>query len=391
MSYFKSSQSLWKSEPRKVIGVMTGTSLDAIDLCLIEVKNKNHFELLATGHEEFDSSYKSLTKYIIEKKVSIKDVSQFNFYYSNLIYKAIKRFETYEKFDLNDVDAIGVHGQTVWHNPETEDFSGHTTSSTLQLFNGSRLAAQLKIPIVYDFRSADISLGGQGAPLIPIFDYNFFKNKDRDVISLNIGGISNLTYLPKNTKLKDVLAWDSGPGNVLIDATAKKLIKKEYDLNGMFAKKGKVNKVLLNRMMKEDFISKRPPKSTGRELFSPEFLNTFLEYREEKNISKIDFLTTVTEFTASSIAYNISEFANSESNIYVSGGGRNNLYLMSRLKNHLPKANFLDTEVKGVPSDYKEAIGFAYMAWRTLAGLPSNIPSVTGASRSAILGSMAYN
>ncbi len=372
---------------RFYIGAMTGTSLDAIDLALCSFEyNNNHysFELIHYLEIEFPNKLKTKILEMLNHKCHLSEISQLNFavskFYSNSIIEFIKQFNISHK----DIIAIGMHGQTIWHEPIASVFAGYNISSTFQVGNISAVSQLTGIRTVGDFRSADIALGGNGAPLVPIFDYYMMKGENSRIM-LNIGGISNVTILPLNCTLDDVIAFDTGPGNVWIDMTMNELFGENYDRNGETAERGLINQVMLNFLLNRfDFIEKAPPKSTGRELFSKEvFLNILKHF---SNIDKFDFLATITEFTAKSISMNIKLYSNKSPEVIVSGGGAKNKYLLKRLSANLEICKVITSNEIGIISDAKEAICFAFLAYLFDNNISGNIPSVTGASKSTVLG-----
>jgi anhydro-N-acetylmuramic acid kinase len=400
----------WLSKPRLVCGLMSGTSLDGVDAALVRfenVNNKIQYELIGFITIPYPEDLKKDILEIINNQISISKVSELNTRLSIEYASAIKQLCSYLKIDLNTIDLIGMHGQTVWHNPNQTEFP-----STLQLGSAPKLAIDLNIPVISDFRSADIALGGQGAPLVPVFDRDFLSEANQDVIALNIGGISNITYLPAD-KSKQIIAFDTGPGNVLIDTFCKKIFDVNYDDNGNIAREGKLIESLFNEMKKEEYIFKLPPKSTGRELFNQEYILNLLdkigvcyyykkgnsENRNEDGFSIMLEMTdstangiihTLTKFTAWSIAENIKLFANPKSKIIVSGGGAKNSSLIQYLSEELSDSKIITSDEINLNSDAKEAICFAYLAYLNLAGIAGNIPSVTGATRPAVLGSLTF-
>ncbi len=377
----------WLSKPRILCGLMTGTSLDGIDVaicCFSNAEGQHSFKLIAFNTYPFPNEIKTILKEIISKNRFIDDISFIHFALSKMYADAIIDLFEKSSVDLKDIDAIGMHGQTIWHEPNPKEIDGLKISSTFQLGSGACLAKLLDIPVVYDFRSADIALGGQGAPLVPIFDYNFLRSENENIVCLNIGGISNITYLPKSCKTSDVIAFDTGPGNVWIDLIANEFFNLNFDEDGKIARGGKINIPFLNKLKNIDFINQKPPKSTGRELFNRETLFNLIGIEKEN-----DILATITYFTAWSIAKNIKQFLKQVDIVILSGGGVNNLFLIELLKEELPKAILKTSDELGVNSEAKEAICFAYLAYRTLAGLPGNIRSVTGASKETILGAIA--
>lgn len=371
-----------------ICGVMTGTSLDGIDVAICDFFLKNNefkFDLIYFEHLDFSTVIKNKLRQVIEKGViDLKTLSQLNFAYSEEIATAIEKVLHNNKSLA--IDAIGFHGQTLWHNPTTEEFCGRKIASTYQLGSGTYLSARLKKKVVYDFRTADMVVGGEGAPLVTVFDYYFLKSKDKNVIALNIGGISNITYLKKNCKIDEVVAFDCGPGNCLIDICAKRFFGVDYDYNGEFARQGKIIEEMLNELKTIEFIYKSPPKSTGRELFNEKLVEKYLS-----SYHSYDVIRTVTEYTAFSIAYNIKNFADNRAKVIVSGGGAKNKFLMECLKNHLQEARFQLSDEIGIPVDVKEAIAFAFLAYCRLNGVPANVPNATGAKKAVLLGAIAEN
>lgn len=378
----------WLSETRTVAGVMTGTSLDGIDIALarFEFDGRHKFEIIKTATAEIPKRFQKLASRIINEAIPVAEISKFHYALARLFAYEIKRCLGEA---LSKTDAVGIHGQTVWHQPEPVGFSGFEVASSLQLCSNSALAAELGIPVAGDFRAADISLGGQGAPLVPIFDYEYLRSEKSDVIALNIGGISNITFMPAGCGPGEVTAFDTGPGNMLIDRAAWLLLQKDYDAGGYEAGKGCIIKPLLRELMAIPFIGQKPPKTTGRELFNFALVDSLIKSYCQR--PKEDILATLTAFTAKSIASNIRQFANPKAQIVVSGGGINNSFLMNLLQGELPEAWISRTDDCGIPSDHKEALCFAYLAWRTFGGLPGNMPSVTGASRETVLGTIAYS
>lgn len=385
--FLKKLHEEWLSKPRIVCGIMSGTSLDGIDAALAEFSNdngKHSFTTISYLTIPFLKEVKQEVLDIIEHGAPIANVSRLHYLLPKLYAEAVQAVCEQAGFDLLKIDAVGVHGQTVWHAPQDE------VASTLQLSSISALAQLLKIPVVGDFRAADIALGGQGAPLVPIFDYEFLKDDSRNIIALNIGGISNITLLPQNCSPENVVAFDTGPGNVWIDGAMKQYFGKSYDENGNFAREGRTLPRLLAALKEIDYIKKSPPKSTGRELFTPEKLEKFLKDYASPHSPGEDIVRTLTEFTAWSIAENIRLFGKTDSRLIISGGGVYNTVLLELLKAELPEAEVLKSDEIGLSSDAKEAICFGYLAYRTLGGLPGNLPSVTGASGPAILGSVSF-
>ncbi len=384
MNLIKSQE--WLKNPRIVCGIMTGTSLDGVDVAIARFekgKTRHKMEILDYSTFPFPNLLKSKILKSIEQPVPISLIAELNFELAGLYKNSIEELQQSIKLNKIETDAIGIHGQTVWHEPNG------TIPNTLQIGSGSVLANLTNKTVVSDFRSADVALGGQGAPLVPIFDYSFLRSKKINRVALNIGGISNITYLPKGCEENAVIAFDTGPGNVWIDSAMKILFNQGYDNNGDTASKGKLNMILLEKLKSIEYTYLKPPKSIGRELFSTEYLINIIDEIKQYIDNNEDIINTITYFTAWSIALNIKEFASAESEIIISGGGAENKTLVNFLKKELPNSNILKSDDIGIPSEAKEAIAFAYLTWRTIGGMHGNICSVTGAIRPAILGSIS--
>lgn len=381
----------WLSTSRYVIGIMTGTSVDSIDIVLAKFigSKSRHFLFSMLFHDNF--SFPENLKFQIERAISNKattsEIAKLNFELAHFFAKIVKEFLKSHNFPIDKIDAIGVHGQTVWHEPRPKD--KHNSGFTLQLVSLGAMAQLLKVPIVGDFRSKDIAVGGEGAPLVPIFDYEFLASKEKDVIALNIGGIANLTFLPKKAKLNNVLAFDTGPGNALIDNAMKSLFNQNMDRNGTIARSGKLNNTLFKKLKSIPFVRQKPPKSTGREYFNQSLIDEIIEIAKSKQITPEDVITTLTHYTAWSIAENIKLFTNPQSRIIVSGGGAKNQFLLELLGKYVPEAHIITSEEIGIPVQAKEALAFAFLAYLRMGGLPSNIPNVTGARERISLGIIA--
>jgi anhydro-N-acetylmuramic acid kinase len=376
----------WLSSPRRVIGMMSGTSLDGIDICLAE------FSIDEGGKHLFSIKEKAVYSYTLEEKdfltrflqdtTSIEEVSHANYEITRVHAEYLQRFLTEKRINAQECDLLSVHGQTVWHSPPKDK---HDIGHTLQLLSIPSLAAMTNMKTIGDFRTGDMALGGQGAPLVPIFDAEFLYSHEKDTIAINIGGMANLTIIPRDRN-QQIMAFDTGPGNILIDLAMKRFFGKQFDENGVFAQEGRILGRLWKNLCELDFITQKPPKSTGRELFNTTLLQDILEVSFVNTFPGEDIVRTITDFTAWSIAENIRLFGNSESRILVTGGGANNPTLINRLQKELPEAAFLSSEDLGFDADIKEALCFAYLGWRSLGGLPGNIPSVTGAKRPVVLG-----
>ncbi len=389
----------WFSMPRLMCGLMTGTSLDGVDAAVVEFSDAggaHRLNLRSSLTMPFpDGIGEELTRLTKAEPVSIVDVSRVHAGLAYLYADAVREACRKAGVEVSALDAIGTHGQTVWHQPAAQEFGPYSVPSTLQLGSAPTLASLVGVPVVGDFRAADVALGGQGAPLAPMFDYQFLRRSTEHVIALNLGGIANITIIPAGAAERDVIAFDTGPSNLLIDASTLRFFGKRYDAGGSIGLAGRVLPRLMEALREEPYITQAPPKSTGRELFNAEYVANALKFTYIDAQPAEDVVRTFTEFTAWSIAENIRRFAfgtklseGMPTRIVASGGGTHNRCLMEALARELPTVRVETTEQFGIPSDGKEAMFFAYFAYRTLGGLHSNMPSVTGASREAVLGSV---
>ncbi|MDP3148447.1 MAG: anhydro-N-acetylmuramic acid kinase [Ignavibacteria bacterium] len=386
-------QKLASKKKKNIIGLMSGTSLDGVDAVLIEVSgsgSKTKINQLGFITYPFP---RGLKKKILENSTpnsgNVTNICKLNFLIAHIYVDAVKELCKKSKFKLTGVDLIGSHGQTIHHLPQKKKYFGYNFGSTLQIGDPSVIAKLTGILTIGDFRTADIALGGQGAPLVPYFDYLMFHSNKNNRALLNIGGISNITVLDKNGDVSSVIAFDTGPGNMMIDLLTKKFFNVYFDKNGSIASSGKINNEFSNALKKHDkFIEKKFPKSTGREYYGAEFLSPLLI--KYGSIPKEDILATVTDFTAYGVNRNYEKFIKNEmeiSELFVSGGGARNSFILNSIKKYFGNS----VEVKnvrqlGISPDAKEAICFAVLANETLAGNPSNIPRVTGALKTTILG-----
>jgi anhydro-N-acetylmuramic acid kinase len=382
----------WLSKPRIVLGMMSGTSLDGIDICAscfsVSQNGKHQFELFHWKTYPMDQELRENIKQCIQREISIKDISflqkEITHAHANIVNQYLDEFS----LDRNSIDLLSVHGQTVWHSPPSENNSylGHT----YQLISIPALSALTQICSIGDFRSADIALGGQGAPLVPIFDKEFLCDSEVDTIAINIGGMANMTIIPADSTLQ-LSAFDTGPGNILIDEAMISFFGKKYDTNGSFAKAGRRINRLWDNLCELEFITEKPPKSTGREFFNKQLLQDILEVSFVNTFPGEDIIRTLTDYTAWSIAENIRLFGPHKARVLITGGGAHNPVLVQELKNQLPDFSFYTSEELGIPADAKEALCFAYLGWRSLAGLPGSLKEATGISKPQILGSIAFS
>ena len=379
-----------------VAGIMSGTSADGINVALVQVNRtrpgRQPFTLV--GHAEYPypaAVRKQVLAAMNAERAKVADLSRLNFLLGELYADAV--LATQRKFRAN-ADLVGCHGQTIYHQGEPIAFLGHQLCTTWQIGEGAVIAARLGVPVVSDFRPADMAAGGKGAPLVPYLDFLLYRDSHGGRIAQNIGGIANLTAIPVDASLKQVIAFDTGPGNMVIDAVTERLFHRSYDRDGEFAARGTVLTASLKKLMRQEFFRRKPPKTAGREEFGREFVDRFLRCLHGKN--RQDIVATATALTAASIADSLLRFVLKRNHSYheliVSGGGSKNSTLMAMLANELStlglQLRFSDEF--GLPSEAKEAAAFALLAYETWNRRPSNVPSATGAKRPAILGKISY-
>jgi anhydro-N-acetylmuramic acid kinase len=293
-------------------------------------------------------------------------------------------------------DLVGCHGQTVYHQAEVAAYAGRQVACTWQLGDPALIAAEMRVPVVSNFRPADMAVGGQGAPLVPMLDYVLFAHKKRIRVLQNIGGIGNLTAIPAGGFPTDVIAFDTGPGNMVIDALMERFFQKKYDRNGRIAARGRVLEPVVKAVLKDAYFERRPPKSAGREQFGAAFAAEFASTCKKAGGTAEDTVATATALTADSIALAYERFVQpgngARADYVISGGGARNAALMKMLRQRLEPlgCKVMVSDQMGLPSQAKEAVAFALLAWQTWHGLTGNVPSATGAKRPAVLGEICY-
>ena len=366
----------------RIAGVMSGTSLDGIDVAIVEVLGRR---IRTIGF--FSTPYSEATRAAIlavsDATTHTSAISRLNFQlaelYARAVLRAVRRF--------GPVDLIGCHGQTVYHEGR---------SNTLQLGEPAVLAERTGLPVVSNFRARDIAAGGQGAPLVPYVDYLLFRHPTRTRVALNIGGIANITVIPPAATPEDIVAFDTGPGNMVIDALAQQLFGKAFDRNGAFAAQGAVLAPVLAAALRNPYFRLQPPRTAGREQFGREYAAKFLAACRRHSNNSQDALATATALTAETIARSYKRFVRPKMkggvDYIVSGGGARNHTLMAMLARRLEplRCELAASEDFGLSAEAKEAAAFALLAWQTWHHRPGNLPAATGATRLAILGQVTY-
>ncbi len=374
-----------------VAGVMSGTSADGVNVALIRLQGRGiRLQLLAHREYPYPPRIRNAVLAAMNaKRASVADLARLNFRLAEVYAEAVRDTTRESGYAC---DLIGCHGQTIYHQGEAAPYLGRAISATWQTGEGAVLAARLQVPVVSDFRPADMAAGGQGAPLVPFLDYLLFRHRSRGRIVQNIGGIGNLTAIPAGATPGQVIAFDTGPGNMVMDALAKELFGKAYDRGGALAARGTPYGRVLATLLRDAFFRAAPPRTAGREQFGREYVRRFL--RLCRSLDKHDMMATATALTAESIVGSVRMVSRRVRfhDFFVSGGGTRNRTLMRMLAEHLAELQMRvsTTDEQGLPSEAKEAVAFAVLAYQTWHRRPSNIPSATGATRAAILGKISY-
>lgn len=367
--------------PELYIGLMSGTSIDGIDAALVEI-HESKTRLLATHQHPIDPSLKNTLHQLALNKhnIDLDLLGSCDAELGEVFAEACLQLLEKNHFKPSQIKAIGSHGQTIRHQPDIQ----HPFS--MQIGDANRIAYKTGITTISDFRRMDIAAGGQGAPLVPAFHQASFSSDTENRAIVNIGGIANLSYLPKDRSNK-VLGFDCGPGNTLMDAWIHKIKNKDYDKEGKWAASSKPHAELLEKLLQDEFIHTRPPKSTGREHYHLDWLkqlNTF------ENISDAQVQATLCAFTVHSIRYAIEHFLPPVDTLIVCGGGAHNLHLMQQLGEHLCNINIQTSDQLGIATDWVEAAAFAWLAHQTLHQHTGNLAEASGASKSVILGATYF-
>lgn len=385
---------------RRVVGMMSGTSVDGVDAALVEIGGKETapgVKLLAFRNTPFPKEVREGIFTLFKPATATVDkVGAMNFLLGQIYAQAALEVIRAAGLTPGEVDLIGSHGQTIWHAPAEEQYWGRPVRYTVQIGEGAVIAQETGITTVSDFRVADMAAGGQGAPLVPFSEYLLYRREEECILLQNIGGIGNMTVMPAAARPEEVYAFDTGPGNMIIDAVISHLTggKQSYDAGGAMAARGRVNGELLARLRKEPYYALPLPKTTGRELFGTQYTAGILEWAREHKVSDEDLLATVTDLTAWSIedAYRRYVLPKHRAvELVVGGGGGYNKTLLGFLSARFAPLGILvrTQEDLGWNSDAKEAIAFALMADCCVRERPNTLPSVTGAKRPVVMGKIS--
>ena len=387
------------SKPLLVLGLMSGTSADGIDVALARISGAPpHLNAKLLGHTSFNfptALRKEILQVAEQQPIPAGELSQLNFrlghIYADAVLAACKKF----KVAPSRIHLIGNHGQTIFHQGKPANYFSKPIASTLQIGEGSVIAARTGITTVSDFRPADMALGGQGAPLVPYVDYLLYRHPKLGRVSLNLGGIANITVIPANAKPSQVFAFDTGPANILIDALVQHFThgRQRFDRDARLAQAGGSIPTLLNELMKDPYLKLAPPKSTGREYYGRVYVQKLLAVGRKHHAKPNDLIRAATVFTALSIVDALNRFVLRKHKILqliVSGGGARNPLILTELSAVLPGVAILPSSHFGIREDAKEAFAFALLAYETFHQRPGNLPSATGARGAAILGKISY-
>jgi anhydro-N-acetylmuramic acid kinase len=387
-----------------VAGVMSGTSADGVDVALCKIRpgadGNPRINLIGAAGFDYPRNFRAAVLASMDAKaMSVADMSRLHWRLGEVYADAVQA--TAEQFAVK-LDLVGCHGQTIYHQAKPSNYLGSNVRCTWQIGEPSVIAERLRVPVVSDFRPADLAAGGQAAPLVPMLDFCMFRSDKVSRVLQNLGGIANMTAIPACASINDVMAFDTGPANMVIDACMTKLFGKKFDRGGAVAKRGTVLRSVLEPLLRERYFLASPPKSCGREEFGEAFVTRFLTMCRSKTAKSEDIIATATALTAESIlaAYRDSVLAHLKQKapkahsveLIVAGGGAKNATLMALLQNGLKPlgVRLRAMDDFGVPSQAKEGVAFALLAWLTWSGLPGNVPSATGAMRPVVLGKITH-
>ncbi len=371
----------------RVAGIMSGTSLDGIDVAIVDIAGHGRLEVLAAWTIPYPERVREALLGVSNACTHTAAIARLDFLLGELYARAVERACRRSRIPLDSIDLIGCHGQTIFHEGDPVRFLGFKVASSFQIGEAAVIAERTGIPVVSDFRPGDIAAGGHGAPLVPYVDYLLFRHPRLNRIALNIGGIANLTAIPAAAKPGSIIAFDTGPGNMVIDALVRRLTRgrRKYDHGGRIAKAGKVHPDLVRKLLRGPYYAAKPPKTAGREQYG----SAFVERLIGTGLPLPDLIATAAAFTAASVALGIGRFVRPRMNadeLIVSGGGAHNPEIMAHLAGFLPGVAVCTSADHGIDVDAKEAIAFALLAYESWRRRPANLPSATGARHPVILG-----
>jgi anhydro-N-acetylmuramic acid kinase len=374
---------------------MSGTSLDGIDVAIIDMTGsgfKAKINVLTSHSVPYPRKIREALLGVSNTNTPTGDISRLNFLLGELYVEALEETAERAQIPLDTIKLIGCHGQTIFHEGQAAQYLGKRVSSTFQIGESSVISERTGINVVSNFRERDMAAGGKGAPLVPYLDYMLMRHRGRGRVAVNIGGIANLTAIPPNTSTERVIAFDTGPGNMVIDQLISRITqgRQSFDRDGAMAATGVIDVKLLAKLLRDKYFRAKPPKSAGREQYGADFVTKLLD----TELSSEDLLATATALTAESIALAVRNFVLPEmrvDEVFVSGGGAHNPTMMAMLRRAVDPIPVKESTEVGLDVDAKEAIAFAVMAYETAHLRPSNVPAATGAKRSVVLGKMTPN
>jgi anhydro-N-acetylmuramic acid kinase len=379
----------------RIAGIMSGTSLDGIDVAIIDITGsgfKAKINVLTSHSVPYPRQIREALLAVSNTSTQTGDISRLNFLLGELYVEALEETAERGQIPLNTIKLIGCHGQTIFHEGQGAQYLGKKVASTFQIGESSVISERTGIDVISNFRERDVAAGGKGAPLVPYLDYLLIRHRGRGRVAINIGGIANLTAIPPNTSSDRVIAFDTGPGNMVIDQLVSRITQggQTYDRDGAIAASGMLDPKLLAKLLRDKYFRAKPPKTAGREQYGAEFVTKLLD----TELSSEDLIATATALTAESIALGVRNFVMPDmrvDEVFVSGGGTHNPTLMRMLQKAMGPIPVKESSEVGLDVDAKEAIAFAVMAYETAHQRPSNVPMATGARRSVVLGKLTPN
>jgi anhydro-N-acetylmuramic acid kinase len=366
----------------RAAGIMSGTSLDGIDVAIVDIRRRR-IQPVAFRSIPYPKAVRAALLGVSNTMTHTATISRLNFLLGELYAEALCETCRRSRVPLTSIDVCGLHGQTIFHEGQPAEYLGRCVSSTLQIGEAAVIAERTGLRTISNFRERDIAAGGKGAPLVPYLDYLLFKNRGRNRVALNLGGIANITAIPAGAKIEEVVAFDTGPGNMVIDALVAHMTdgRQTFDRNGRIARGGNVHHGLLESMIDDPYLKKKGPKTAGREQFGQQFVSGLIA----TGIPLPDLIATATEFTVHAAVYQIYRTIEPDE-IIVSGGGLHNRWMMRRIREECEGTAVLSSADYGIDPDSKEAIAFAVLACEFVERRPGNLPSATGARHPVLLG-----
>lgn len=371
------------------VGLMSGTSLDGVDAALVEVTGLNEttkVQLRQFITVPFSNAEKERIKAALQKETSnVELISSLNFELGAIFGDAVRLVCQKSGIDSSELAFVASHGQTVYHLPVARNTQIYR--STLQIGEPAVIAEKAQTTVIANFRPRDMAVGGQGAPIVPYAEFVQYRSTQKTRLLQNIGGIGNVTVIKQNAHLDDLVAFDTGPGNMVIDELCRRFFNREFDQHGEIAARGSVDQSVLAALLQHEYFKRPVPKTTGRELFGHQYVDQILQ---QFTLSPADWVATATELTAASIAQAVTPFVTSKTELIIGGGGSYNETLIRLIQQSLPQVAVLTQESLELSSEAKEAIAMVVLGNQTLHHEPSNVPSATGADRPVILGNITY-